>query len=469
MYNDFIEGEYAVKERKEAYLPRPSSMEHSPEGDAEYNEYIERAEFFNAVCRTRDGLHGLVMRKPPVVNDVDENLTQYLDDVDGKGNSFEHFVSDVMQDYIPKNWGGILNDAPEGGDGISVAEAESESLSPFMTYYKAEDIINWHYSQIGRRNVLEYVILKETYEAPTVADRFTREVRTRYRVLYLDENGDYTQDVYDEKSAVPTVSIVPKKYGKPRKDIPFYFIGVEPKKSVLEDLIEVNKSWYQINADYKSGLHYVSVPVPYTMGFTPQGEVKFDENGNQYQEDVEPIKIRSSSFIHFPEACTGVGMLEFGGSGMSELRTAMAECEDRMAILGARIISQEKNGVEAAETAKIHRAGENSVLARMANEVSDTLSLVLDDYLQWCGNTENVDCEVRLNTDYDVATMNTAELTAYVSAWQSGAISKRTMFNNLKEGEVIEATKTFEEEQSEIDEEEKSRMDVPPLQQEQEE
>ena len=464
MYNDFVEGEFAVKSRREVYLPRPSSMAHDEEGDSEYAEYLERAEFFNAVCRTRDGLKGLITRKPPVVNNVDENLMQYLDDVDGKGNSFEHFVADILGDYIPKNWGGILCDAPVGKEGLSIREAEEENLSPFMTYYKAEDIINWHYETVGRRNVLEYVVLRETYEAPTQADRFTRETKVRYRALFLDENGDYTQEVYDEEASVPTSVIVPKKFGKPRQSIPFYFIGVIPQKSILEDLIEVNKSWYQINADYKSGLHYVSVPVPYTMGFTPQGEIKVDENGKQYQEDVEPIKIKSSSFIHFPEGCTGVGMLEFGGSGMSELRTAMGECEDRMAILGARIISQERKGVESAETAKIHRAGENSVLASMANVVSDVLSLALDDYLEWCGNVETVDSEVHLNTDYEVSNMSTAELTAYVSAWQQGAISKKTMFYNLKEGEIVEATKTFEEEQAEIDEEQKTRMAMMPQQ-----
>lgn len=437
-------------------------MEHTDEGNAEYAEYIERAEFFNAVCRTRDGLHGLMMRKPPLIDGVPDNMLSYLDDVDGKGNSFDHFISDVMGDFIPKNWGGILCDAPAGGDGLSVAEAEAEKLSPFMTYYKAEDIINWHYEIKGRKNVLEYVVLKEKYEQKSANDKFTREIKTRYRALYLDDDGNYTQSVYDEAGEIPTQTFVPKKYGKPRKDIPFYFLAIEPKKSILEDLIDVNKSWYQINADYKSGLHYVSVPVPYTIGFTPQGEIKYDENGNQYQEDAEPIKIRSNSFIHFPEGCSGAGMLEFGGSGMGELRSAMADCEERMAILGARIISQEKNGVEAAETAKIHRAGENSVLARMANEVSDILSLVLDDYLEWCSNTQNIDTHVHLNTDYDVANMSASDLTAYVSAWQAGAISKRTMFNNLKDGEVIEATKSFDEEQAEIDEEQQARMAMMP-------
>lgn len=436
-------------------------MEHDKEGEAEYKEYVERAEFFNAVGRTKDGLQGLMMRKSVQVDDIDDSLVSYLDDVDGKGDSFDHFVSDITGDYIVKNWGGILVDAPQGGDGLSVAEAEAEKLSPFMAYYKAEDIINWHFENIGRKNVLQYVVLKEQYEAPSESDQFTRELKTRYRALYLDEEGNYTQAVYDDTSVVATTTVIPKKYSAPRKEIPFYFLGLEPRKSILEDLINVNKSWYQINADYKSGLHYVSVPVPYTIGFTPEGEIKFDEEGNQYQEDVEPVKIRSSSFIHFPEACRGVGMLEFGGAGMGELRTAMADCEERMAVLGARIISQEKNGVEAAETAKIHRAGENSVLARMSNELSDILSLVLDDYLEWCSNTEGVDTHVHINTDYDISTLSPQELVNFVAAWQNGAISKRTMFRNLKDGEIIEPSKTFEEEEAEIEEEQLART-LPP-------
>ena len=48
--------------------------------------------------------------------------------------------------------------------------------------------------------------------------------------------------------------------------------------------------------------------------------------------------------------------------------------------------------------------------------------------------------------------MDSAKLTALVSAWQTGGISKRTLFNNMKRGEIIDNAKTFEEEQQEIEE-----------------
>lgn len=52
--------------------------------------------------------------------------------------------------------------------------------------------------------------------------------------------------------------------------------------------------------------------------------------------------------------------LEFQGQGLSELREALRAKESMMATLGARMLAPDKNGVESAQTAGIHRAGENS-------------------------------------------------------------------------------------------------------------
>ena len=122
-----------------------------------------------------------------------------------------------------------------------------------------------------------------------------------------------------------------------------------------------------------------------------------------------------------------------------------------MAILGARIISAEKKGVESAETARIHRAGENSVVAAFANECSDFFTKVITEYLEWCNNKELTDSvSIKLNTDFDLSRMESSEIAALISCWQSGGISKRVLFDNLKEGEVIPDDKTFEEMEIEI-------------------
>ena len=157
----------------------------------------------------------------------------------------------------------------------------------------------------------------------------------------------------------------------------------------------------------------------------------------------------------FPQGVTGIGYLSSGGNGLDKLRSMLADDEERMAILGARIISSEKKGVEAVDTARIHRAGENSVLATFANNMSHIFKQILIDYLEWSTQTEvnPDDINVQISTDYDVSRMNAQELTALVSLWQSGGISKRVLFSNIKDGEIIPNDYDFEDMEDEIAEE----------------
>ena len=152
--------------------------------------------------------------------------------------------------------------------------------------------------------------------------------------------------------------------------------------------------------------------------------------------------------------------LEFSGSGLAQIANAMADDKDSMAVLGARIIANQKKGVESAETAKIHNSAENSVLASFANNMSQIFSRLLRIYLEWSTGSEikAEDVKVKINTDFDVATMSATELTALVSLWQSGGIAKSDLFRNLKEGEILDADRQLDEMNAEIDEEQQARM-----------
>ncbi len=43
---------------------------------------------------------------------------------------------------------------------------------------------------------------------------------------------------------------------------------------------------------------------------------------------------------------------------------------------------------------------------------------------------------IQLNTDFNTKGMSSDELTAVVSAWQAGAISRETMFDLFRKGEA---------------------------------
>lgn len=446
---DAIAGEDTVKLRREKYLQKPSGMD-----DADYQSYLQRAQFFNAAGRTLDGLAGMLGRKP-VMYTVPEGMEKYLENVDGKGHSFAQFVNMVCKDVLITGWGSVLVDMPKSGNTLSQLDVENKGLYAYMVYYKAESCINWDYNIDGRKQKLSYAILKEPMKVHSVS-RYATEVKDYWRVLEIDENGDYRQTLYNDKIE-KIFEINPKSKRGTFKELPFSFMSVSdyPQEPMMLDLINVNMSHFRKSADYENGLHWTGVPTPYERGWLP--ETKYDDKGNEVAQ--EPMKLGGTQFLYFPPGTEQVGYLEFSGSGLSQLSQAMENDEERMAILGARIIAHEKKGVEAAETAKIHNAAENSVLAEFANNMSYQFEKLLRIYLEWTTGQEILQENVRvsINTDFDVATMSPAELTALVSLWQSGGIAKTTLFKNLKEGEIIDADRTFEDEQTEIDEEQKSR------------
>ncbi|SEP80547.1 protein of unknown function [Treponema bryantii] len=447
---DAVGGETYIKYRKERYLPRASGMD-----DADYNAYIMRAQFFNATGRTLDGLSGMINRKP-IITQIPDGFEKYLENVDGKGHSLNQFCSETVKDFLTTAWGGVLVDMPKMENVRSQKDFEDANLSAYMTYYKAESIINWHWASDGRKQYLDFVIFREKTEV--VKADFTLEQRNNYRVCKIDENGYYVQILYNDRDVVID-KVEPKIKGKRFNYIPFYFLSTSdyPQEPILEDLINVNLSHYRKSADYENGLHWTGVPTPWTQGADVPTVLV-----NGVEVASEPLKLGGSVVQNLP-AGASMQYLEFSGSGCNQLANAMNADEERMAILGARIISQERKGVESAETARIHRAGENSILADIANNFSIVFTKLLKIYLEWSSSKEVPEDkhQVIFNTDYDVSALSASDLAQYVAAWQQGAISKKTMFRNLQEGEIIASDKTFEEEQAEIDEEQKSRIPIP--------
>lgn len=429
---DTVSGSDSIKKAGIKYLPCPNGMDKD-----DYEKYKQRAGFFNATGRTLDGLHGMLFRINPIIAGS-EDYKEYLINVDKKSNSIEQFLSQVTYDVLQVGFGGILVDAPQNNIKYSLLEAEQKKLYPYLSFYKAEDIINWGYIERGRAKTLSFVVLKEVQQVEK--EPFLFEDVIKYRVLDLENDDLYRQRIFNADGETVEITVYPKQNNKTMDKIPFYFIPKkEPQKPILLDLIDVNLSWYRKSADYEAGLHYTSVPTPYTTGWTPE------DNDNK-------IKLSSTAFLHFPEGTTTVGMLEFSGAGMQAIASAMNDNKEDMAILGARIISAERKGIESAETARIHRASENSVLSSFAHDLSITFTKALTKYLEWITN-KDIDVSITMNTDYDVSKMSGGELNAYVGAWQSGAYSKRILFNNLKKGEIIPADISFDDMQTELEDE----------------
>lgn len=442
---DVFAGEDAVKLAGERYLPRLDAQT-----DDEYAAYKARTAFFNATARTVDGFVGLIFRREPSVklpervSGVAGALRVFAEDVDLLGTSLYTYSKNVVSEVLTVGRAGTLVDW----------EGEGEKRA-FVVRYSAEQILNWRVSRVNGRNVVTLVVLREVVaeDSKAAADDFDVEAVEQLRVLRLMPVGSewqYTVELWRRAQATSkrgkakwekAESRTPLRLGKPLTLIPFVFHG--PRHSLpdvdklpLADIITVNLDHYRLNADYKHGLHFTALPTAWVSGF--------DKTSN--------LRIGSSTAWVTETPGATAGFLEFTGQGLTTFERAMDRDERLMALLGSRMLEEQKRVGETAEAIELRQSGENSVLMTLALSLSDSVSQVLR-WVYWWNSTEaspeTISEELvlfQLNTDFSAKGMASDELTAIVSAWQAGAISRETMFDLFRRGEVLPPGRTDEEE-----------------------
>ncbi len=418
MCRDAAIGQRAVHDAGEVYLPKLSGQ-----SDDDYKSYKMRAVYFNATGRTVAGMGGLVFRKQPDI-EFPVSIEDWKDDISSTGKSLEGFAAECIKEVLIVGRGGILVDYPSNADeDITKAKAKESGLRPYLGYYRAENIFNWRYERVNNSYRLIDVYLMENNNGEAQIRRLTLE------------NGFYEQVIYiqEHKKWVELSRAAPEMSGAALKDIPFWFLAPnepdgEIQNAPIEDLAYINMGHYRNSADIENGAHVAGLPTPYITGVS----------------DDAQVHLGSNAVWLLPDADCKVGFLQCGDEGFATLEKLMDRKEAQMSALGARMLAPEKKAAEAAETAGIKRGGENSVLASMAGAVEKQIGKALAFMALWAGVTEEIKFE--LNKDYLPTPMSAQDITAWVGAWQSGAISEETFFEGLQAGEVISESLTFDDE-----------------------
>lgn len=445
---DTVAGQDAIYAGNTLYLPFLVD-----ESGAEYLKRLHRTPFYNATWRTMASFVGLMFRKPPL-KEMPKALEPFLNDVTMSGVSFDNFAQDVVLEDIAVSRVGVLVDYPTGqavtadGKPMSIAQAEAAGLRPSMVMYKAEQIINWRFEFVNNRHMLTQVRLWETQV--DVKSEFETEEYNVIRVLDLFF-GQYRVRRFREDSEEQIGGdIFPQMNGAPLAEIPFFFIGPDGGQSelsdpVLIDLVDLNIKHFQVSADYEHGCHMTGLPTPVVAGLNAE---KFDEAGNP----VYPKLYIGSTTAWILPTGADAKYLEFTGQGLTALKENLDRKEAQMAAIGARMLTPEKSGVEAAETVAMRHSGENSILAAIAIAVSEGLTKALRVFAAWCGITvteENLKFEI--NRDFMPFPITPQALTALLSAVQAGRLSHESFFDLMKRGDLLDSELTFEEEQGRID------------------
>lgn len=467
---DVIAGEDAVKAAGIKYLPRLDSQT-----DDEYIAYKSRAAFFNATSRTADSYLGRIFRREPTLKLPDTSagigraLAAFIADADLLGTSLPSYAKNVAHEVIAVGRAGTLVDWEDA--------AEQRA---FAVLQEAEQIINWHSERVNGRNVLTLVVLKEhgknlqlagnlqttapnqsfatTPLADGQADPFEPQAVEQLRVLKLVP-GDvadgvqawsYQVEIWQQRPAkskraklewVVVDTRTPLRLGKPLPLIPFVFHGAKhslPRvdKLPLADLIAINLDHYRLNADYKHGLHFTALPTAWVSGFGKTSSLRIGS---------------STAWVAEAPGATA-GYLEFKGQGLTTFERAMQQDEQDMAVLGSRMLEEQRRMGETAASIELRQSGENSVLSGVSLSISESLSHVLR-WVFWWNSTETSpefigenSVLMTLNSDFSLKGMASDQIKAIVAAWQAGAISRDTMLDLFRMGDVLPVGRSNEEE-----------------------
>jgi hypothetical protein len=434
---DASAGQDAVHAKGKLYLP-----ELKDQTPADYDAYKSRASYFNATGRTLEGLVGMVFRKEPEF-DLPTSMEGVRDDIDLNGTSATGLAKHILTQVLNVGRHGILVEYPTVTEQpTNLAMAQARNLRPYTSNYCAESILNWRVTRINNVMQPDLVVLAEEHHEPV--DEYSSKVYPQIRELRLGEvtrpGGEKMMCYYQDEYAPIGGPIIPMMNSVPLNFIPFYMFGPETNDFTMQDpplldLVNLNLAHYRVTADYEHGCHFTGLPMLLLAGI----EVK----------DNEKIYLGSQTAVVTGNSNAHGEFVEFQGQGMGALEKNLDRKEAQMAAIGARMLAPEKTGVEAEGTMKMRTNGESSVLAAMAQLISKGMTDILQFMALWSG--VNVAVSMKLSTDYMPAGMSAQELAELVKAWQSGAISFETMFENLKRGEIISEKKTVELEKQEIE------------------
>ena len=443
---DVMEGDDAIKQAGEKYLPRASSARTSSTWDSyelqQYEAFKKRSIFTNYTAQIKDCLHGMIESRPAKI-DVPQNMKgkKFLNNVDYQGNSADQFFSDSLEDVLTTGFGGILIDLPNVDPNMSKGAAEKKNIRPYFSYYNAESIINWKFTVVDGIKKLSLVVLKEMVE--NSADQFAHEKVEQYRVLSL-QNGVYTIQIYstsvkeDGSQILSPGTVKPFMLNGSTIDfIPFIMLPFSgPVKPILYDIAKLNIHHYMVTADYQNGAHLTSRPTGYFTGHEPEVDPKTKE--------VLPVYVGTDEFWQLPEKEAKVGVCTFSGEGIEHLEHALSRDESQIIMLASHIIAADKKTAENKDAMNIRKAGEDAKLATYAKYMSYRFTQALQIVSDWLGNKGEV-VNVQLNNDFSNLSFDANAVNSIANIFSQGKLPLRCLYYLLQSSGYLEPDMSYED------------------------
>lgn len=440
---DCFAGEDVIKLRRQLYLPKLSAHK-----DEEYDAYLKRAYFYNAVRRTAVGLMGSLFRKPPEFT-LPPQATIPADNITLEGQDLAEFTREAASEVVLTGRYGILVDFPERRPDEAIVGP------PYLAGYNAENIYSWRVRLIRGRKVLDRVILREERTTFNDYGEVWEEV---VRVLRLDEQDGqlvYSQEIWEwpneAEAGDPTMRrVTPLSLGRPLSYIPFVFVNVTHnlpavQDSPLSDIATLNIQHYQSTALLQHARFYAGMPTYVTSAGDDVGGG--DTGLPDGMKTLSALTVGPSNVWELEKGAKA-WILEFNGHGLTFLENAVDSLQLQMQSLGGKLISAQRRAAAlSSEAWALLETGDEATLLDVALTLERGISTALEMMSSMKGDPTPKGAEflVELNKEFVRTDLTARELRALQSLYERQIIPLDVMYYALREVNVIPVEYSLED------------------------
>jgi len=422
LIRDCLNGEDAVKDQGQLYVPRPDGM-----SSQNYDAYLQRGHFSGAPEMTLRALVGLALRKTPVIK-LPARLEPMRLNATHDNAPMDILIEDSVREVTSMGKFGLLLDFPAGGNTINTV--------PHISTFDAETIEEYDTAYVDGKKVLTRVHLS--------SDEDWDGADVHYELILEDTIYKFRRFIFDQDKTRVDVGeeVIPVVNGQALDFIPFVMVShqgirAEDATPPFLSLCKTAVTYLTTSCDRRHSLHLTASPTPWIAG--------------SITADKVPTQIGSGTLWNLPENTT-VGMLEPQGLGLSSMKEELHDLLEEMMSQGARMLSTTVNRNETIATATQRTRSELSLLHGVVVSTEAAINWLLRIAADWVGAPRD-EVSVAMSRDFIEVTLDPKQVEAQLKLWTSGMISRQTFYENLQAGEIARADRTWEDEKDMIDEE----------------
>lgn len=385
------------------------------EDDAAYKIRLNGSVCPPYVTRLEQMLAGMICRKPVRLDDVPDQVTEQLFDVDLQGNDLNVWLHDAAVQCLRYGHIGVLVDFPRGEDTNDVGDR------PYWVTYTPRDILGWRTEVRDGMQKLTQLRLMERVVVADPDSEFGEELVEQVRVLepgqfrlyrkQLSKGGDFL--LVDEGTT--TLNEIPFAVAYANR------VGLLESVPPLEEVGWLNLQAYRRGSDLANQLHIAAVPRQFLFGVP--AEVESLDVGPQFATAL-PVDAR-------------VEFIEPQGTSYQYQFQHLSEIERQINQLGVAAVLGQKAAAESGLSKSIERSQGDAALMTVALQLQDLIDNCLRHHAAFLNLPQAGSCSI--NRDFVSTKMDPAQVAQVIAGYNSAQplYTQETALRMLADGEVL--------------------------------